>query len=296
MFVAAIVAMFVLSIDQAYATIIEARGSGNDTYFSYDPVDKDLSLISNQGYYHLDYGPDGQLYAMDRGTDALYRLDRNTSARTKLADLPIDSGGGGFTVSNDGSYLYFTSRLDVYDRTENLFRYSFASDQIESLGDIIAPTDTNFTDIEFGRNGSLYATGGHNSPQDECGQSDFSLFAINLNTLVANKIGAGLGFDMNCRSHASSLNADADGTMHMLVRPGRNLSTGPTFGSSYYVGSVSLSSGLGIVDLSEKVTLNDGSYTSGVSLAYLTAVPLPSAVWLFGSALAGLGWLRRSKN
>ncbi|HJP04021.1 MAG: VPLPA-CTERM sorting domain-containing protein [Gammaproteobacteria bacterium] len=25
----------------------------------------------------------------------------------------------------------------------------------------------------------------------------------------------------------------------------------------------------------------------------LTAVPVPAAAWLFGSALAGLGWIRR---
>jgi hypothetical protein len=29
---------------------------------------------------------------------------------------------------------------------------------------------------------------------------------------------------------------------------------------------------------------------------YVTAVPIPAAVWLFGSALAGLGWMRRRKT
>ncbi|MCP3907923.1 MAG: VPLPA-CTERM sorting domain-containing protein [Gammaproteobacteria bacterium] len=27
-----------------------------------------------------------------------------------------------------------------------------------------------------------------------------------------------------------------------------------------------------------------------------SAVPVPAAVWLFGSALAGLGWLRRKQT
>ena len=27
----------------------------------------------------------------------------------------------------------------------------------------------------------------------------------------------------------------------------------------------------------------------------VTAVPIPATVWLFGSALAGLGWMRRKK-
>ena len=38
--------------------------------------------------------------------------------------------------------------------------------------------------------------------------------------------------------------------------------------------------------------------TSGIRLDNLmaTAVPVPAAVWLFGSALAGLGWLRRKQT
>jgi hypothetical protein len=37
-----------------------------------------------------------------------------------------------------------------------------------------------------------------------------------------------------------------------------------------------------------------GSITDrNVTTGYITAVPVPAAVWLFGSALAGLGWFRR---
>jgi hypothetical protein len=36
---------------------------------------------------------------------------------------------------------------------------------------------------------------------------------------------------------------------------------------------------------------DDGALTGTVS-----AVPIPAAVWLFGSALAGLGWMRRRKT
>jgi hypothetical protein len=32
------------------------------------------------------------------------------------------------------------------------------------------------------------------------------------------------------------------------------------------------------------------------TLLYSTAVPIPAAVWLFGSALAGLGWMRRKQT
>jgi hypothetical protein len=44
-----------------------------------------------------------------------------------------------------------------------------------------------------------------------------------------------------------------------------------------------------------RVLSEDFSYTAGVFLVRTTAVPVPAAVWLFGSALAGLGWLRRKQ-
>ncbi len=40
-----------------------------------------------------------------------------------------------------------------------------------------------------------------------------------------------------------------------------------------------------------RVLENPGVWTSSI-----TAVPVPAAVWLFGSALAGLGWMRRRKS
>jgi hypothetical protein len=38
------------------------------------------------------------------------------------------------------------------------------------------------------------------------------------------------------------------------------------------------------------------SVSYGALLVRTTAVPIPAAVWLFGSALAGLGWMRRKKS
>lgn len=41
----------------------------------------------------------------------------------------------------------------------------------------------------------------------------------------------------------------------------------------------------------------DVTYTSQVGAIYATSiVPIPAAVWLFGSALAGLGWMRRKQT
>ena len=37
-------------------------------------------------------------------------------------------------------------------------------------------------------------------------------------------------------------------------------------------------------------------YGSGIDNIVVSAVPIPAAVWLFGSALAGLGWMRRKQT
>jgi hypothetical protein len=39
-----------------------------------------------------------------------------------------------------------------------------------------------------------------------------------------------------------------------------------------------------------------GSEFDPLATAWSVAVPVPAAVWLFGSALAGLGWMRRRKT
>jgi len=41
------------------------------------------------------------------------------------------------------------------------------------------------------------------------------------------------------------------------------------------------------------VAINDGGYWPVVSIDNVTVAPVPAAVWLLGSALAGLGWMRR---
>jgi hypothetical protein len=46
-------------------------------------------------------------------------------------------------------------------------------------------------------------------------------------------------------------------------------------------------------ELGGKISDDYGRAQAGHFLVNVTAVPVPAAVWLFGSALAGLGWFRR---
>lgn len=62
--------------------------------------------------------------------------------------------------------------------------------------------------------------------------------------------------------------------------------------------------GTGFVSLDEAFDINEngdivgvGTLTTGEKGAfYVSAIPIPAAVWLFGSALAGLGWMRRKQT
>ncbi|MGI9309169.1 MAG: VPLPA-CTERM sorting domain-containing protein [Gammaproteobacteria bacterium] len=58
-------------------------------------------------------------------------------------------------------------------------------------------------------------------------------------------------------------------------------------------GTVNISNGS---ELSQSSAPHWGTRARGWSGGTLTAVPVPAAVWLFGSALTGLGWMRRKQT
>jgi len=74
-----------------------------------------------------------------------------------------------------------------------------------------------------------------------------------------------------------------DGTQQTYQLPG--LGAG---GSDAFFGYVSDDATISSVRVSD-----DGLFVGYDNFYYSTVVPIPAAAWLFGSALAGLGWLRR---
>ena len=82
--------------------------------------------------------------------------------------------------------------------------------------------------------------------------------------------------------------------------------SGDVYGGLAGGGTADLSTAIGTGDwlTLEYFSVNDTCYIVGycsfhaASLDDITvsAVPIPAAVWLFGSALAGLGWLKRKKT
>lgn len=71
-------------------------------------------------------------------------------------------------------------------------------------------------------------------------------------------------------------------------------------GIGFVVGGTSINkaAGFGVDAAGGTITigpLDDSSSNSRTYAVFSTVVPLPAAVWLFGSALAGLGWLRQKQ-
>jgi hypothetical protein len=54
--------------------------------------------------------------------------------------------------------------------------------------------------------------------------------------------------------------------------------------------------GIATVKVTGSMVTSSTTERGGYDNIVVTAVPIPAAVWLFGSALAGLGWLRRKQT
>lgn len=279
----ALLAVFLFS-SVSHAAILKAYASGNETFYSFNPSTANLSLITNTGSYAMDFSPDGILYGVDRAADAFYRINES-GTRTWLGGVGYDDWGGGFTVSNDGEYAYWTNRTSsgtTAGYPTLLYRKQLSGGPIESLG--IVNGLLSVSDIEFGIDGTLYAMSGMSHG---CSAPDRALYSIDLNTMSSTKLSADyLGMNVDCRTIITALNSTDDGTMHMIAKPqdGTN---------SYYMGTIDLSTGQGTINYNKRITLNGAAYTAGLEVAFYSAVPVPATVWLFGSALITLLAVKR---
>lgn len=93
-----------------------------------------------------------------------------------------------------------------------------------------------------------------------------------------------------------TLNSESSSTIAYHLYGISGVGTGAPTVDEWYVDLSLDSSGerltLGALGIGDKSVEFDGSSGTG-SYSISSAVPIPAAVWLFGSALAGLGWFRR---
>jgi hypothetical protein len=102
-------------------------------------------------------------------------------------------------------------------------------------------------------------------------------------------LGLQLTFDQAVRYDFTALCATGARNGSAAVVPGSSSISGD-FGSC-------ANSGSGILDAGtyQIFSSSSGSAYADYSVTF-SAVPIPAAVWLFGSALAGLGWMRRKQT
>ncbi|MEC9375792.1 MAG: VPLPA-CTERM sorting domain-containing protein, partial [Pseudomonadota bacterium] len=146
-------------------------------------------------------------------------------------------------------------------------------------------------------NGNLNSTGGTLSPGNSPGTTtvngDYSQDATSTLLIEIEGLIAGTEHDVLLVGGTATL----DGTLEFDVDY-----SGLTLGDSFNILEAEVIAGSFATITNEQINANwkwaldykvDLSGTTDVLTATVTAVPIPAAVWLFGSALGLLGWMRR---
>ena len=251
---------------------LTAYASKNAEFFS---IDLDAMLANRidapPGYFDLAFGPDGTLYGMSRKTDALYRfIDPDAGTVEYLTDLPHTSTGQPLTVSPNGQYLYYISRVRIPSTHTRLFRYDLGTMAHEDLGTL--STEGNVEYMGFGPDGQLYAT---TATRDQ-------LLTIDLGTLTGKDYGPldyGLPFALEAGAGTRSMSFAPDGTLYALVDP--TASTGSGDEPDIYLATIDISTGLATIDYSKR--LSDGSGYFEIGPFAIAPEPSSFATLLFAT-------------
>jgi len=219
------------------------------------------------------------------------------------------------TVTYTGSYSGLT------DVTNQLIQVQQFDSSLGALQGVTISLDATMrTQLQVNNDGNFYAGWDLTTYNFSLiGDSAYNSIAIandGSNQRVVGSGSAGSNFTISSMQNITATNAD-----NHLQSPGFYVwtKTGPvlTASQTFNVGVQSYFQGTGALNF-YLTTLNDGGFsvagtqTGGVptnlqslstnivgdvSVTYTySAVPLPAAIWLLGSALTGLGWIRRRRD
>ena len=281
----AIVLGLVCAASRMQAGTYTAYSCWNGNFYSLDLQSGAGTAISSPpGFYHMDFAPDGTLYALSRSLDKLYRFVNPATGQVQLlGDLPGNSTGSGFTVAPTGDLVYFTLGSSLY-------RYSIGGGTVTGLGVISGMSQP--TSIEMAADGTMFAMDGFNWGSKR-------LYEIDLSTLTASAIGpALLGITMDSGATASSLSFAPDGTLYATIDPTAYVPGEPASAVDNYIGTIDPATGLATIDWGARIHLGAAYYRSD-SLAIIaapTAIPEPATMALLGLAACGLGGYVRSSR
>lgn len=291
-----------------YATGVgSGPGAGLSALYTVDPLNGASSLVWNFPSIHIYAGglaydaATDNLYATgvedsSTGTSRLFSINRSTGATTAFGGLSSDINlmFGGLAINpltgvmyatggfNDGVHAFQSTGLFTIDKTTGAATLvGFAGGNC-----CVSPYGFNINGLGFRNDGTLFANGFTLSATDP-GTSH--LFTLDLTTGAATDIGPS-GVTLGRSLSYSGLAFSNDGTL---------LSMGSLDAASGTLYSVNTANGAA-------TSLNSGTgygtgpihfgVDGGLTFAPAAVVPVPAAVWLFGSGLLGLvGMARRKK-
>ncbi len=241
----------------------------------------------------------GMLYAVQEGTDMLVSINTDTMAYSTIGSLGVSFEFGGMAYDKNSSTLYMIGGRG----NNNLYTVDMVTGQATNVG------SHGIHDL-FGlafdtSNNVLYAT------QFSGGSGLYSLdtntgSATTINPAMSSQIG-GLAYD-SMRDMLVGIQ-DGPGSLYNINRSDGSLDL---LFSSGYVNDSGLAYDSDL-DLFWDIDWNGSLYSydpttgariellSGLGahdgLAYVSAVPVPAAIWLFGTGLLGLmGYTRKNMN
>jgi hypothetical protein len=236
----------------------------------------------------------GHMYWTDQNTDSIQRADQDGSNVTtllsqssELSGLALDLDAGKMYYANRSPNTVYRANLDG-SGSESLFtNYSgdITSMALDTAGGKMYWVDPGIDKIQ---RANLDGTGVENLVSVA---QDGNGIALDL---AAGKMYWTVGDPVPGNSIIQRSNLDGTGIetiMSNLYHPNDiQLYGGQMYWSSYLAGTISRAD-LDGTNMEVLYTGLDGP--KGIAIS---AVPIPAAVWLFGSGLAALGWMRRRQS
>ncbi len=200
----------------------------------------------------------GVLYGSDNNNDTLVVLDRSTGAITSSVALSVGISDSGLAFDSAGTlYLADDSASDPSGEVQNLFTV----DPVTGNMTLVGVGDGDVTGIAFNSSGTLLGI----EPETD------TLVTFNLGNGATTAIGS-LGFDADDEQGLTFVPSSS--LLYMVDEASESLySVNSASGAATFIANL------------------------GDDYEALAYVPIPAAVWLFGSGLLGLiGIARRKKT